>query len=104
MDTTLPALLELLANVDKELNVILLALMLAKSELPMLFLIVTLVLLISLENKDISVMLTLVDSTNAFEMLSAPLKRHPDLNIFLALSELNADAEIPTWNALPLLP
>jgi len=104
MDIISPALPELLANVDKESNVILLALMLAKLDLQMLFHIVTLVLLISTENKDISAMLTPLDFTNAFEMLSAPLKPRLNLNSSLALLALNADAETPIWNARLLLP
>jgi len=35
-------------------------------------------------NKDISVMLTLQDFINVYEMLSAHLKPHLDLNSFLA--------------------
>jgi len=97
-------LLELPANADKEMNVILLALLLVNLELLMLFLIVMLVLLISLENKDISVMLQLLVFTNAFEMLIAHLKLLLDLNSFLALLELNADVETLSWNAQLLLP
>jgi len=91
---------ELPANVDKESNVELLALMLVKLAHLMPFLIVTLVSLISLVNKDTFAMPTLLDFTNAFEMLFAPLKPHPDLPLSLVLSVLNADAEIPIWSAL----
>jgi len=70
----------------------------------MLFHIVTLVWLIFQENKDIFAMLTPQDFINAFEMLSALLKPRLDLNTFLALWVLNADAETLTWSALLLLP
>jgi len=48
------------------------------------------------------VIVALLDFTNAFEILSAPLKLLLDLNSFLVLLELNADVETPSWNAQPV--
>lgn len=78
---------------------LLLALMLVKPEPQLLNLIAKTEFMNFLENKDISAMLMPLDFTNASEMLIAHQTLHPDLNSFLALKELNADAETPSKNA-----
>jgi len=78
----------------------LLALMLVKLDLLLLNLIAKIEFTNSKENKDISVMLVLLDFTNVFEMLIAQAMLLLDLNSFHVLSELNADVETPSKNAL----
>jgi len=74
-------------------------LMLVKPDLQLLNLIAKIEFTISKENKDISVMLELLDFTNVFEMLIAQAMLLHDLNSFHVLKELNADAETPSKNA-----
>lgn len=102
MVTTLPALLVLRVNADKETSVTPPAPPLVKSEILTRKIIAMQDLLTSLENKVISVMPMPVVFTNVSEMLSAPRKPRPNPNTSLALPALNADAETPTWSA-PLL-
>jgi len=75
--------------------------MLVKPDLLLLNLIAKLESTNSKENKDISATLMPLDFTNASEMLIAQAMLPHDLNSFLALKELNADAETLIKNALP---